>query len=323
MIVSQFAIDQGLAVADVLADTGLSADRFDDPDFGVTALQELTVLRNLRALQPEYTGLGLDLGRRYRLTSFGPLGYGCLTSPTLGDALTLGLTYIDLTFAFCVPDVAADEERFRVRIQDQYLPDDLRDLLIERDITALMSVVNDLLPGGIRPTVIHLPGPRPAHAGRLARAWRVEPEFDRSETYSELPIELLATPLPQADPAMHARCVAKCGILAAARRGDGAALADRIRERLSRFDRGVPTIDQVAQEWHMSSRTLRRRLTEAGTSFRELLSEARREAATRLLTEGVSVGGVAQRLGYAEAAPFIRAFKSWTGTTPTADRGPA
>ena len=69
----------------------------------------------------------------------------------------------------------------------------------------------------------------------------------------------------------------------------------------------------------MSPRTLRRKLTEAGTSYRALQDEVRQALAEELLSTGaLTVSDVALRLGYAEAASFIRAFKRWTGRTPSA-----
>jgi AraC-like DNA-binding protein len=67
-------------------------------------------------------------------------------------------------------------------------------------------------------------------------------------------------------------------------------------------------------------------LEEAGTSYRALLDEVRRALAEELLVATpLSVDDVAIRLGYAEATPFIYAFKRWTGVTPAAyrrSRGP-
>ena len=78
-------------------------------------------------------------------------------------------------------------------------------------------------------------------------------------------------------------------------------------------------IEAVAHEMGMSTRSLRRRLVEAGTSFRALREEVVSTLAVELLETGVlTVDDVAVRLGYAEASSFIHAFKRWTGQTPAA-----
>lgn len=73
----------------------------------------------------------------------------------------------------------------------------------------------------------------------------------------------------------------------------------------------------VAAELKLSERSLRRRLTEEGTSFRELLQDARKERAkTMLAKSGISLAVAAEQLGYSDTAAFSRAFKEWTGVSP-------
>lgn len=73
----------------------------------------------------------------------------------------------------------------------------------------------------------------------------------------------------------------------------------------------------VAAELKLSERSLRRRLTQEGTSFRELLQNARKERAQTILSKpGISLAVAAEQLGYSDTAAFSRAFKEWTGVSP-------
>ncbi|WP_211153216.1 helix-turn-helix domain-containing protein [Nocardia farcinica] len=75
--------------------------------------------------------------------------------------------------------------------------------------------------------------------------------------------------------------------------------------------------DEVARALHLSTRTMRRRLGEAGTSYQILRDEVRETLAEQMLGTGaLSVHDVAIRLGYAESASFIHAFKHWKGVRP-------
>ena len=68
----------------------------------------------------------------------------------------------------------------------------------------------------------------------------------------------------------------------------------------------------------MHTRTLSRRLEEFGTSFREIADEIRFEIAQQLLRQtSLDVGEIAASLGYARASAFTRAFRRWSGSTPT------
>ncbi|RCW43455.1 helix-turn-helix transcriptional regulator [Paenibacillus prosopidis] len=81
---------------------------------------------------------------------------------------------------------------------------------------------------------------------------------------------------------------------------------------------GRPDIQVIAGELGMSDRTLQRRLTEEGTSFKQLLTDARREKALEYLSDPLlDLKEVAFLLGYEDQNSFFRAFRQWEGDTPT------
>ena len=72
----------------------------------------------------------------------------------------------------------------------------------------------------------------------------------------------------------------------------------------------------------MSPRTLQRRLADEGARFHDLVDELRRELALEYVRDRRRpLGEIAYLLGYAELSPFLRAFKRWTGKTPSELRG--
>ncbi|MDP1618078.1 AraC family transcriptional regulator [Phenylobacterium sp.] len=80
---------------------------------------------------------------------------------------------------------------------------------------------------------------------------------------------------------------------------------------------GRPDVSEVARRMGMSERTLQRRITEEGRSFRELLTEARRELGHRFLSDvAIELDEIAFLLGYQDATSFHRAFREWEGVTP-------
>jgi AraC-like DNA-binding protein len=79
-----------------------------------------------------------------------------------------------------------------------------------------------------------------------------------------------------------------------------------------------PDLGEVAKDLSVSIRTLQRRMTEEGTSFRQLLSDARRELAKHyLLDPSLDVAETACLLGYEDPNSFFRAFREWEGATPS------
>ena len=76
----------------------------------------------------------------------------------------------------------------------------------------------------------------------------------------------------------------------------------------------------VARALGVSRQTLYRRLKAEGTTFEKLLDGLRHRLASRLLGEGMAVKDIAYRLGFSDPAAFSRAFKRWTGASPSASR---
>lgn len=81
---------------------------------------------------------------------------------------------------------------------------------------------------------------------------------------------------------------------------------------------GEATIDRVASELGMSRQTLYRRLKGEGVTFEDILEAKRRQLAIRYLQfDRVSVKAAAYKLGFSDPAAFSRAFKRWTGASPS------
>lgn len=95
--------------------------------------------------------------------------------------------------------------------------------------------------------------------------------------------------------------------------------ARRVRQLLARSP--DLTLDELAAAARLSTHMLRRRLRAEGTSLATLRENVRRDRATRLLTSSnATVEAIAEALGYAEARSFTRAFRHWTGLSPSAWR---
>ena len=77
-------------------------------------------------------------------------------------------------------------------------------------------------------------------------------------------------------------------------------------------------LGEVAKDLGMSNRTLQRRITSEGTSFRWLVRDARYELAKHyLLDPSLDLAETAYLLGYEDPNSFFRAFREWEGTTPS------
>jgi AraC-like DNA-binding protein len=98
------------------------------------------------------------------------------------------------------------------------------------------------------------------------------------------------------------------------------AFSDQVKHIiLKNYHFSFPLLEDVAALMHITPRTLQRKLQEEQTSFRVLEDEIKKEIAINLLTNAhLTITDVALKLGYADRSSFQRAFKQWTGKTPSA-----
>lgn len=103
-----------------------------------------------------------------------------------------------------------------------------------------------------------------------------------------------------------------------------APLSERLLRLLNRRlaqQQPLPTIADLVSMFGISATTLKRRLTDEGTSLQKLKNGARYEVARNLLDEGtLSLGEIAVRIGLSDVATFRRAFRNWAGLSPSGYR---
>lgn len=312
-LMARFAAENGISEQVALEGSGLTRAQLDDVSAEVGAHQELRVVRNVAAALPD---AGLELGRSYHASAFGIFGYAFISSPTVRDAVNIALRYLDLSFAFSMPRAEVEGSLVHVELDDSALPPELTRFLVERDLSAICTTLGELLPTGVPLTSLKLRFPQPSTVDQYRAQFGLMPQFGASANVASFDAIFLDAPLPLANPQTVAVCEAQCRALVSQRR-KRVGLAHEVRERLARFGALGEGMPGIAQELGMSTRTLRRKLEESGTTFRALLDEVRAALAEELLTSGaLSIEDVAIRLGYSEASSFIHAFKRWKGTTP-------
>ena len=96
---------------------------------------------------------------------------------------------------------------------------------------------------------------------------------------------------------------------------------DRVMQQLQQTPIHQTNLELLSEKLFCSKQTLVRRLRLEGTSFQVLKDDYRRDLAIQLLADpGKSIGEVSDRLGFSNAPAFTRAFKKWTGLSPSKNR---
>ena len=316
-VMIDLAQEHGLSIAQCLQQTGISPAQLADPTTQVEASQELQVIDNLVRALPDVKGLGLQAGMRYQLSTLGIWGFAIISSATVRAAIEVALRFADLSLVLAKYSLHEDDDSAEFHIDIAHIPAHLRQFVLERQFLITLLLIRSMMseqiirPRDIYLTVDTLPFtqmPAIIQESRLhlgASANRLV--FDRA---------VLDRATPQANAATAQFCVRQCEELLDQRKQQSG-FAGQVRALLLAHIGQMPSLQAAAQHFNMSPRTFRRRLDDEQASFRALLEETRAGVAMELLaTAQLSVESVAERMGYAETASFIHAFKRWTGSTP-------
>ncbi|MCE5291165.1 MAG: AraC family transcriptional regulator [Nocardiaceae bacterium] len=309
--------DYGVPTDQLLAGTGIAVELLRDPTGEISAAQEIELAKNLVTALGQVPGLGLRAGLKYQISTHGLWGFALTTSPTVRDALTIIAAYPELSYSFSRITVESGPDSVALVFDDHDVPAEIRLFNSERDWGILVNLARAYLPAAIPVSNVSVTWQAPPHAHLYPELLGVSPRFGSPRDELSVSSALVDLPMPQANPEVAAVFTAQAAQLLNRRR-ERLGTAGAVRNELLRTRRFTTDQDEVARSLNISVRTLRRRLADEGTSYREIVAETARLLAEELLTSGLTVSDVAHRLGYSGAPAFTDAFRSWNNLTPGA-----
>ncbi|GAA3570928.1 MULTISPECIES: AraC family transcriptional regulator [Marinobacter] len=260
--------------------------------------------------------VGLNLGQVLPAYRGQVLEYLFLSSPTFGEGLRRAQNYQRLlsdaanTDFFVEGDEAcmvldtASEEVSRLKHFNECF------------VQGLVTFFKSITDGRFQPSRIEFEHHRDTGQALVQDTLGCEVVFGAKENRLFFPVRLLAHPSPHAEPellALHERFASEQ--VARLEKKDIVGQVERIVAEL--LDSGEVTLDAVAERLQIKPRTLRTRLTEAETSFNQVLADFRYRLARQLLaTTDESIDEIVYLTGFSEPSTFYRAFKRWSGMTP-------
>lgn len=316
------AAERGHDLGPALRRAGLSEAALSAVDHRVSYRQGSSVIREaLRELGDP--ALGLAVGRRQRVTAWGLIGLGLQASPTLHDALALGVRHHGVTGSMLDHRFEPVPEGAAVLATARYTDSGLRAFLIEEAFGSIVALIRDAWCEEFAPHSVAVSHSRPAYGDEYERYFRCPVAFGAPEDRIVFSASSLRSPLPGADAYTLTQVVQLL---------DGA--RTRVRERQDLVQglemsvaRGLPHVPPLAQQAlarGMSERTLRRRLAEHGTTYEALVDSVRLVRAEELMTTSdLPLHRIARMLGFSDARTLRRAVARWFGSSPSAVRGAA
>lgn len=265
---------------------------------------------------------GLHFGESMQLTALGIVGQIITVSNSVGEALSKAASMVSLiTEGFEInAEVLDDEVRIELLCNEEivsqypYYHKSTRDFLG----ALIIHELDGLIAGKIAPSKISVPFSNDS-LKEYCRVLRCK-QYSHSESISiTIDKKLLGIPVISANYQMqqYLESMLKEHLLLKVSKTES--LKDRVSTYIMNNSYlGILSVDDVAANFNLSSRSLQRKLREEGISFKEIVDNVRKELALQYLKdENIQIKDVAYSLGYNESSAFVRAFKRWTGKTPT------
>lgn len=298
---------------ELLAGFDLTEASLAKPDtrISVETLRELT--RRARTLTGE-PGLGFYLGLQKRLTMYGYLGFGAMTASTMREALELLVRYVPTVTTTLGFRLEVEGDTATLAIDEHVDLGDVHDVAVFSLVVGMRQLSATMTGHDSGWSQTDLPIPEPGYYRRFAHLLP-EARFGQPKIRVSFDAADLELPLMTPDPAALRLASEACERQLAALGFD-----DRLQARIMQVlttDDGFRSIEQVARELAVSTRTLKRRLADQGLTFSEIVTRERYARALALLARpDLTLEDIGNRLGYSDAAGFARAFRRWTGETP-------
>ena len=312
--------ERGLPHEQACRDSGIAAHVLAKPDARVTPTQWTRLALNLVRLTGE-PGMGIEFGLRMRPSAHGFLGYAAMTAPTLRAGIGLTIKYFRTRLRHYRVHLAEEGERAVLDLTAVHPIPVLRGFFFEGILVGLAQLAGPLIGESYTGEAeLWFDWPEPEYFSRyrhrLPRA-----RFSQAATQLRFPAAYLERRLVLSDDSAHRQALTQVEREDATVKQDEGDIVARVRAELVPTRSGYLTLEQLAEHLCMSVRTLRRKLMTQETGYQPLLDEARQRDARRLLeASALNLEAISAQLGFQNPANFTRAFKQWTGSTPSAHR---
>ncbi len=245
------------------------------------------------------------------------LGYACMTSASLRKAFELIERYQRVLMDDALIRLEDHDATLHVVLESNVEKEQDPDLRERLRLANTVQFCRLICGRPVKPLRVHLRQPEPDRPAAYFAFFRCDLQF--SSDNSLLILDSAAADQPLSGHNTRLETMLEKQVVEYLARLDRQDIVGRTQSAI--FDllpSGRVTIDDIAARLNTSVRTLRRKLGEKGTSFKALLTHTRQELGERYIRDNnLSLTEIAFLLGFSDSSSFSRAYRSWTGQTPT------
>ncbi len=299
----------------LLEGSGVVPEQLNDPLWSVDFRTYTQIFKRALTLTNE-PGLGFYVGMQMKVSCHGLIGFAAMVAKDIREALDIALQFSRLQSSVLSFDLKIEGE-----FVSFYIGETSPDYSFgEAGIISMMlgtALMAEALTGKRPEGISDFTFKRPDYFARFEHLLPGISRFEQPFTRAIFPVEYLDLPLMMSDPLTARLAREQC------KRELNALMQNPSFSRLVSelvYDEvlGFCTMEEVAEKLYVSTRTLQRQLAQENKKFSTLIDELRQRKAVALVKKReLTPEQIAVRLGYSDTANFIRAFKRWTGKTPS------
>ncbi|MFY0654589.1 MAG: AraC family transcriptional regulator ligand-binding domain-containing protein [Cyclobacteriaceae bacterium] len=262
-------------------------------------------------------GFSVRVGQQMKIEDYGVLGLSWRTCSWAGEIFDRCERYFKMLSDTYVFKVNKEESNSYVYLyRDAYR----RGVALSNEATfsATVVVLQAMTDTGISPIQVSFKHGRPAELSSYQKAFNCPILFDQPENYIAYKSSDLETRTAKADASINQFLLERVEEEAKGLEVSANKIASDIESLIKdALPSGIPSISQIGEYMGMSNRTLTRRLSENGVTFRDLIQRTQEGVSKKLLRQtNRSIAEIAFETGFSEQSAFNRAFKRWTGLSP-------
>ena len=264
--------------------------------------------------------LGIKVGNQVTFTSYGTYAMLLMSAPTFLDTLKVAVQFQSLSLLFSHVTLHFEKDFIELRYTLPEAKPKLKQFIADRDLMGSYIFIREMIDNP-KKYFMEAGTARPKPSGRTLSAYQqyidFDLKFDQAYNWIRLPRAILKLKQKYGNHLAHQLYRVQAYELLRKFYPDAEDVVAQTKQIIEGYESHYPTVPEVANMFGVSERTYRRKLDEAKTSYRAILDEHKRNRCLDMLSQTqIPVNELADVLGYAESASFLRAFKRWTGTTP-------
>ncbi|OUR64445.1 hypothetical protein A9Q73_08940 [Bermanella sp. 47_1433_sub80_T6] len=261
---------------------------------------------------------GAQIGSTYQVNDLGVFGYAVASSQTVQLALELADKYNSLIGNLLKRESEFEADTLVCKLYNvQNIDNETLSFFVALGVSARIHIARSIFGDDLNYASVAFTFNDEKNRELYESLYGCEVEFNAEFNGYSLHAKDLARRVTDGNHASDAQYLPYCNELLDTLKQKNS-MVNEIQQILVSCAGDYPDIEMLASAFNISSRTLRRQLSNLGTSYQKVLNKVRCQLSIEYLTRTrISIEDISNLIGFSDVTNFRHAFKKWVGKTPS------